>query len=261
VASGQLLDPLRRLALDAQLRLSAAKKARFAAYDDKRKVLVTELDARERAFKKSRSEQVTQRAAREGEDDRIKEAGRRMREERERRLEALARTKVEDVRTEAGEDAPPPLGPYDTTIRVKFTLSAFPSLDTASALAAHLSRFGEIDEGAVVLSIKPKKAGKKKTLLEDEGAKGAGEKTVNAVVPFSQIGAAFGVVSSGPTLKAQGMEVSWAGGSEPPILAWLRDRGELGGNLKQSTPSAAPVVGGQVDESQSAKFSTFVSVS
>ena len=69
------------------------------------------------------------------------------------------------------------------------------------------------------------------------------------------------MVSSGPTLKEQGMEVSWAGGSEPPILAWLRDRGELGGNLKRSTPSAAPVVGGKegrADESQAAKFSTFV---
>ena len=270
VASTLLLDPLRRLALDAQLRLSAAKKARFAAYDNKRKVLVTELEEREREFKKSRLEQEKQRAAREGEDDRIKEAGRRMREERERRLEELARTRAEEVPTGADEEgpdenAPPPLGPYDTTIRVKFTLSAFPSLNTASALASHLSRFGEIDEGAVVLSIKPKKAGKKKKSPEnlgvEEGAQGAGEKAVNAVVPFSQIGAAFGVVSSGSTLKVQGMEVSWAGGSEPPILAWLRDRGELGGNLKRSTPSTAPMAGGkeaQADESQAAKFSTFV---
>ena len=261
VASTLLLDPLRRLALDAQLRLSAAKKARFAAYDNKRKVLVTELEEREREFKKSRLEQEKQRAAREGEDDRIKEAGRRMREERERRLEELARTKAEEVPTEADENAPPPLGPYDTTIRVKFTLSAFPSLNTASALASHLSRFGEIDEGAVVLSIKPKKAGKKKRSTEKGADESAGEKAVNAVVPFSQIGAAFGVVSSGPTLKEQGMEVSWAGGSEPPILAWLRDRGELGGNLKRSTPSTAPMAGGKegrADESQAAKVSTFV---
>jgi hypothetical protein len=59
---------VRRVASDAQLRLSAARKA---AYDDKRKVLVTELEEHERAFKKSRLEQEIQR---EGEDDCIKEA-------------------------------------------------------------------------------------------------------------------------------------------------------------------------------------------
>ena len=141
-----------------------------------------------------------------------------MKEERERRLEELARTKAQEVRPEADEDAsegnaPPPLGWYDTTIRVKFTFSAFPSLNAASARASHLGRFGEIDEGAVVLSVRPKKAGKKKRSTEkgeDNGAQGEEEKLVNAVVPFSQIGTAFGVVSSGPTLKVQGMEVSVA---------------------------------------------------
>ena len=272
VASTLLLDPLRRLALDAQLRLAAAKKARFSAYDNKRKALVTELEERERAFKKSRLDQEKQKAAREGENDRIKEAGRRMREERERRLEELARTKDEEVGTEADEDgsdenAPPPLGPYDTTIRVKFTLSVFPTLDTAPALASHLKPFGEIDEGAVVLSIKPKKASKKKKSAErgaDDNAQGDGEKVVNAVIPFSQIGSAFAVVSSGPTLKEQGMEVSWAGGSEPPILEWLRDRGELGGKLKQGTAPPDDVPGGnaqkesRTDEEQATTFSTFV---
>ncbi|KAF8438036.1 hypothetical protein L210DRAFT_3405222 [Boletus edulis BED1] len=272
VASTLLLDPLRRLALDAQLRLAAAKKARFSAYDNKRKALVTELEERERAFKISRQEQEKHKAAREGENDRIKEAGRRMREEKEKRLGEMAR---EEVRVETDEDvsdknAPPPLGPYDTTIRVKFTLSVFPSLTTAPALASHLKRFGEIDESAVVILIKPKKASKKKKLPAknaDEGAQGE-EKVVNAAVPFSQIGAAFAVVSSGPTLREQGMEVSWAGGSEPPILQWLRDKGELGGKPKQSTPSAErldSVPGGdqwkaaRKDESPTAKFSTFPS--
>lgn len=269
MASTLLLDPLRRLALDAQLRLAAAKRARFSAYDDKRKALVAELEERERAFKKSRMEQEKQKAAREGENDRIKETGRQMREVRERQLEELARAKAGDTRMEAEDDgpdenAPPPLGPYDTTIRVKFMLSAFPLLGTASALASHLRRFGEIDEGAVVLSIKPKKASKKKS--QEKGAdeaQGEGEKLVNAVVPFSQIGAAFAVVSSGPTLKAQGMEVSWVGSSEPPILGWLRDRGELGGKSRGVTPSAPSLNESQskqdrTEEPQGAKFSTFV---
>ncbi|KIJ62147.1 hypothetical protein HYDPIDRAFT_158380 [Hydnomerulius pinastri MD-312] len=279
VASTLLLDPLRRLALDAQLRLAAAKKARFASYDNKRKNLVTELEEREREFKKARLEKQKEKAAREGENDRVKEAGRRMREERERELEERERAKAEEARMEAEEealdaDAPPPPGPYDTTIRVKFTLSAFPSFGTASAIASYLRRFGEIDEGAVVLSIKPKKATKKKKSKDkgaEEGEQGDGEKVVNAVVPFAQIGAAFGAVSSSPTLKEQGMEVSWAGGSEPPILEWLRDRGELGGKAKSGSPigtSSNGVPGGAnetseqtqpTDAANGAKFSTFPS--
>ncbi|KAF8837200.1 DnaJ-domain-containing protein [Paxillus ammoniavirescens] len=281
VASTLLLDPLRRLALDAQLRLAEAKKARFASYDNKRKALVTELEEREREFKKARQEKAKEKAAREGENDRVKEAGRRMREERERQREELARAKLEEARIDAEEeatdtDAPPPMGPYDTTIRVKFTLSAFPSLSTASALASHLRRFGEIDEGAVVLSIKPKKPSKKKKAqLQDKGAdeegKGEGEKLVNAVVPFAQISSAFGAISSGPTLKERGMEVSWVGGSEPPILGWLRDRGELGGKPQSTSPAAtssnnAPGKVQTTDElpqttnvANGAKFSTFPS--
>ncbi|KAF9237362.1 hypothetical protein BU15DRAFT_88803 [Melanogaster broomeanus] len=281
VASTLLLDPLRRLALDAQLRLAAAKKARFATYDSKRKALVTELEEREREFKKARIEREKEKAAREGDNDRIKEAGRRLREERERQREELARAKVEEARIDAEEEAldtnaPPPLGPYDTTVRVKFVLSAFPSLNTASALSSHLRRFGEIDDGAVVLSIKPKKASKKKkTLVQDKGGddagQGEGDKVVNAVVPFAQISSAFGAISSNVALKEQGIEVSWAGGAEPPILGWLRDRGELGGKPKSDIPAstssngAAGTVHGvpeqphTKDAENGAKFSTFPS--
>ncbi|KAG9313378.1 hypothetical protein JVU11DRAFT_5696 [Chiua virens] len=154
------------------------------------------------------------------------------------------------------------MGPYDTTIRVKFTLSTFPSLGEASALASHLKRFGRVDEGAVVLSIKPKKSSKKSGM--DEGAPGKGQKVVNAVIPFAQIGSAFAVISSGPALKEQGMEVSWIGGSEPPILGWLRDRGELGGKPKGTMPSTTPLDANgrqesRTDNSQSTKFSTFPS--
>ncbi|KAJ8514599.1 hypothetical protein ONZ45_g7883 [Pleurotus djamor] len=51
-----LLDPLRRLALDAKLRVKLARKERFKAYDSKRKNLVEDLEERERAFQKARVE-------------------------------------------------------------------------------------------------------------------------------------------------------------------------------------------------------------
>ncbi|KAH7926157.1 DnaJ-domain-containing protein [Leucogyrophana mollusca] len=211
LASTLLLDPLRRLALDAQLRAQQAKKARFAAFSNKRRVLVEELEEREKAVKRAKTESEREKREREGENERVKEAGRRMREERAERAEREMREKEKEAEV-AEEDLPPASGELDTTVRIKYPLSSHPTLTTPSALAAHLRRFGEVDEGACVLSIKP---AKKKKVTGD---------IVNAVVSFTQLGAAFGIVTSG----VEGMDVSWAGGSEPPILGWLRSKGKLG---------------------------------
>ncbi|KAI5996288.1 DnaJ domain-containing protein [Pisolithus albus] len=242
-ASNLLLDPLRRLALDAQLRLASAKKARFAAYDTKRKNLVSELEEREREFKKARLEKEKEKFAKESENERVKEAGRRLREEKERELEerdrAKSTRKVEQEDVDV--DAPPPLGPYDTTIRVKFPLAKYPLLNTPSSLAAHFQRFGATDEDAIVLSVKARKSGKKhKPNAPDQNTSdGPSDRMlVNALVTFTQIGAAFGAVSSSSKLREQDMEVTWAGGSEPPILQWLRDRGKLGGTTSSSSQQA-----------------------
>ncbi|KAG2073118.1 DnaJ-domain-containing protein [Suillus decipiens] len=235
-ASTLLLDPLRRLALDAQLRLQAAKKQRFASYDNKRKAMVSELEEREQEFKKARMAKEQERTARESENSRIREEGRRMREQREKELELqelerqCAGSKPESNGTvEEDSLAPPPPGDLDTTIRVKYALSSYPGLSTAFALAAHLRQYGEIDEGTVVMSQKAKKSKRK--------GHADGEMMVTALVPFNQLVAAFAVVSSAESLKDRGMDVAWAGGSEPPILGWLRERGELGGGVaKQAEP-------------------------
>jgi DnaJ family protein C protein 17 len=161
-----------------------------------------------------------------------------MREQREKELELqelerqCARSKPESNGTvEEDSLAPPPPGDLDTTIRVKYALSSHPGLSTAFALAAHLRRYGEIDEGTVVMSQKAKKSKKSKGLVD-------GEMIVTALVPFNQLGAAFAVVSSAESLKDRGMDVAWAGGSEPPILGWLRKRGELGGPTAKRTEPA-----------------------
>jgi DnaJ family protein C protein 17 len=191
--------------------------------------MVSELEQREQEFKKARMAKEQERTARESENVRIREEGRRMREQREKELELqeferqYARSKPESNGTvEEDPLAPPPPGDLDTTIRVKYALSSYPVLSTAFALAAHLRRYGEIDEGTVVMSQKAKKSKKSKELVD-------GEMIVTALVPFNQLGAAFAVVSSAESLKNRGMDVAWAGGSEPPILGWLRERGELGG--------------------------------
>ncbi|KAI5888469.1 DnaJ-domain-containing protein, partial [Schizophyllum commune H4-8] len=79
-----LLDPLRRMALDAKVRLKEAKAQRFKQYDSKRKAMVEELEERERAFKKAKMEQQKEEVARWHETEKIKEEGKRLREERQR---------------------------------------------------------------------------------------------------------------------------------------------------------------------------------
>jgi DnaJ homolog subfamily C member 17 len=108
-----LLDPLRRMALDAKLRLAAAKKERYKAYDVKRKAMVADLEEREAAFKRTRADKDREERARWTENERIKEEGRKMREEKQKRMEEAeeARKPKAEMRADTpGEAEPPELG-------------------------------------------------------------------------------------------------------------------------------------------------------
>jgi DnaJ homolog subfamily C member 17 len=95
-----LLDPLRRLALDAKLRLKQARTERYKSYDNKRKNMVEELEARERAFKKARADKQKEEVEKWHETERIKEEGRRLREDKEREMK-----KREEEQLRAAEEA------------------------------------------------------------------------------------------------------------------------------------------------------------
>lgn len=104
-----LLDPLRRLALDAKLRLQQAKKERFKNYDAKRKNMVNELEEREQAFKKARMEKQKEEVATWQETEKIKDEGRKMREERERLIHQRQKER-EVAESSPGEFDEPSLG-------------------------------------------------------------------------------------------------------------------------------------------------------
>lgn len=221
-----LLDPLRRLALDAKLRLKQARAERYKAYDTKRKNLLEELEERERAFKKARVEKQKEEVVRWQETERIKEDGRKLREQREQELkrrqeeaEAAAMSTAQD------EDEPPSLDPLDTTVRIKFIVKTHPELTSAAAIASLLSQFGPTDSDSIVLSLKASK----KSSAEDKKPKYG-----TALVPFKQIGDAFAAVcaSGRPERKLEGVEITWVGGKEPQILGWLKKMGKLGGQAE-----------------------------
>ena len=97
-----LLDPLRRMALDAKVRLKEARKARYAQYDAKRKNMLDDLEERERAFKKAKVDKEEKQKHMWRENERIMEEGRILREQKEKELqrkteEVERRTKVLDA--------------------------------------------------------------------------------------------------------------------------------------------------------------------
>ena len=103
------------MAVDAKQRLKQARAERFKSYDTKRKNLVEELEERERAFKKARTEKQAEEVAAWHDTERIKEEGKRLREQKERELrERMNPTRHEETPPVADEeeDAPPALGEF-----------------------------------------------------------------------------------------------------------------------------------------------------
>ncbi|TFK72442.1 DnaJ-domain-containing protein [Pluteus cervinus] len=214
-----LLDPLRRLALDAKLRIKLARVERFKSFDTKRKNMVDELEERERAFKKSKVDKEKEEISRWQTTEKIKEEGRKMREEREKQLKEREMHAAPRAAEKLHDDLEAPvLDPLDTTVRLKYSLKDHPELTTAGAIAQLLARFGATDADSIVLSLKSSKKAADKP-----------PKTGTALVPFKQIGDAYAAVCASKQVEKglRGVEVGWVGGKEPQILGCLKKMGKL----------------------------------
>ena len=161
-----------------------------------------------------------------------------MREEREKEMQRKAAERVElDRKAQRAGDGPEPPtlgesaascplvhsvqrvipGLLDTTVRVKYTLAAHPSLTDVQSLVPILSSFGTLDEASIVLSLKPSPPKKPKRVI--------------ALVPYKQIGGSFAAVCASGRKESglDGVEVDWAEGKEPELIGWLKKMGQLGG--------------------------------
>ncbi|KAF5391676.1 hypothetical protein D9757_002351 [Collybiopsis confluens] len=256
-----LLDPLRRLALDAKLRLKQARVERYKSYDLKRKNMVDELEERERAFKKAKADKQKEEAARMQETEKIKDEGRRLREERIKDQEKKEQDAIRMAKEEQEQEMDAPqLQPTDTTVRVKYSLTEHPSLTTSAALATLLAPFGAPDVETIIVSLKPPKKAPHKP-----------PKHGTALIPFRRIGDAFAAVcASGRTERGLGgIEVGWIGGVEPDILVWLKKKGHLGPSgsglsneprtKEQRTNEKATLPQTQTRSSGSVEYSSFPS--
>lgn len=149
--------------------------------------------------------------------------------------------------------------PLDTTVRLKYSLKLHPELTTPEAIANLLAPFGALDTESIVLSLKaPKKSA------------GKPPKTGTALVPFKQIGDAFGAVcASGRADRGlEGIDIGWVNGKEPQILGWLKKLGKLGDDssppkppspLSQNSNAGAKAELPQHQATGSSGFSTFPS--
>ena len=108
-----LLDPLRRLALDAKLRVKQARTERFKTADTKRKNLLDELEERERAFKKARMDKQKEEATLWQNNERIQMEGKRLREEKEKQMKMKLEMEAKQTETlPSDEDSPPEMGTF-----------------------------------------------------------------------------------------------------------------------------------------------------
>lgn len=107
-----LLDPLRRMALDAKLRIQEARKQRYANFDKKRKVMLEELEEAERADREAKAAGAKKKQKYAQEAEQIRDAGRRMVEERQAELRRQQEEAERAEKSAQEEFEPPPLGAY-----------------------------------------------------------------------------------------------------------------------------------------------------
>lgn len=131
-----LLDPLRRMALDAKQRLKEAQQRRYAAANDKRKHMLDELEQREREFKKAKVEQQKKQQEVYRENEALMEQGKRLREQKEKEMQQ----REEEARkaSESLLDEPPSLG------MCRWIDCIFPSADLSPRRFPRYNRPAEI---------------------------------------------------------------------------------------------------------------------
>ena len=242
------------MALDAKLRIQEARKQRYANFDKKRKAMLEELEEAERADREAKSAETTKKQRYAQEAEQIRDAGRRMVEERQADLRRQQEEAERAEKSAQEELEPPPLGVYtrhcpscneglltsrafsgehDTTVRLKYSLAKYPHLTTTDALHTFMARtFGPVDKDSIVLSMKPPKKAPQKP-----------PKQATAAVPFKTIADAHAAVCASRRADRglDEFEIGWMGGSEPAVWSWA-ERMLKAKEKREAQASPAPEV-------------------
>ncbi|ODN87753.1 hypothetical protein L198_06984 [Cryptococcus wingfieldii CBS 7118] len=243
LAVGILKDQNKKSYLDTRLEDDRKKKARYAEMDKKRKKMVDDLVEREEQAKKARVEQQHRRRQ-EAEEESIKDAGKRMLEEAQKKAMAAAAATV------APSPAPTPStekaasngesGP-DITPECLTLIFILPSTSTVSQ--PQLLKSLTTSYGAVNHLILPDPLPSTPAILV-EGTKKKKTKSRKAVVEFAKgnWGGCYSCcrdVEDGKVgkLGVEGVKVKWAVGEAPSWVAWAET--QLPSRRKPSDATAA----------------------
>lgn len=180
--------------------------------------MAADLNAREEAFKKQRTEDREASMREAAELNRLRAEGEKMRREREERIHREA-TQRDNLSRQAEAQSGPgadDLGPLDTTVRLKWLRKQYPAL--------------ELDGGASIYDILPiPRASVDNVLVSGKMASNPKLKYGSAVISLHTLSAAIKLVESAGKDNLQSIEVTWAAGEEPLIVR--RSRGSTGGNM------------------------------
>ncbi|WVQ75803.1 hypothetical protein IAR50_005436 [Cryptococcus sp. DSM 104548] len=225
LAAGILQDQSKRNYLDTKLEDDRKKKARYAEMDKKRKKMVDDLVEREEQAKKARVEQQ-QRRRQEADEESIKDAGKRMLEEAQRRaMAASAGTAAPPAPAPAirksarnGENAPD-ITPESLTLILILPPTA--TISQAQLLKNLVDSYGAITH--LILS----DALPSTSAISVEGTKKKKTKSRKAVLEFAA-GNWGGCYScwkdvedrNSEKLGVDGVKAKWAAGEAPSWVEW-----------------------------------------
>ncbi|GAA5834738.1 hypothetical protein JCM11251_003649 [Rhodosporidiobolus azoricus] len=255
-----LSDPTQRATFDTKLAAVNARKQRFAALDNKRKAMQSDLEEREREFKRSREEGAREKGRKEGELERLKEEGRRLREERMKAASSAASsaaaatataTRAAESPATATNGGTDDLGPLDKTLKIKWLRSAHPSLTTPESLSALLSTLlspSDPSIDSIVLSSKTLSSLSQPPSSSSDSKAAKKQKHGTGVVSFRTLSGAVRAIKGKKgdrEGKWEGVELEWAGGEVPGVVraemeAFEQSLGREGGEKKVETNGSRP---------------------
>ncbi|KAF9972568.1 DnaJ (Hsp40), sub C, member 17 [Actinomortierella ambigua] len=202
-----LLDPAARQAFDNVLKVKAQAQERTAKYDADRRKMKEDLENRENAARKQQEEEKAAAIRLHHEMERIKQESAKKRAERE--AELLRQAEEVSAAREASFTS------LDSTLRVKWKKKKYTY--EADQLKEIFGKYGKIES----------------CLSKNQGS---------AVISFHSIPGAYAAIRSqqkgSEALKP--FDISWAGGSEPAIVASLKTQEKSSTNGKSSGSSLAP---------------------
>ncbi|KAF9123501.1 DnaJ (Hsp40), sub C, member 17 [Mortierella sp. 14UC] len=210
-----LLDPAARAAFDNLLNVKVQAKERSDKYDSVRRKMKEDLENRESAFKKEQQDEKAAALRMKYEMERLKKENIKKREEREAELLKQAdelSLAADAVRRAARNEEAASL---DTTLRIKWKKKKQEL--GPEELTEIFKKFGAID------SCLSKKQG-------------------SALISFKTLTGAYATMAASERgdKDLEAFTITWAGGSEPPLVASLRAKNASSPSSTPSTTASTP---------------------